>query len=165
MTTCYMPSPLGAIKLTEADGMLSCVHFMDGEIMSGAENESSPMLDRVKAELQAYFEGKMTGFSFLPALAQKGTGFQERVWNELLEIPFGKTISYRELAIRLGDEKCIRAAASANGQNDIAIIVPCHRVIGSDGSLTGYAGGLWRKKWLLEHEAKFSGTATQGALF
>ena len=102
-------------------------------------------------------------FTFMQSAAQRGTGFQQRVWNELLKIPYGKTISYRELAIRLGDEKCIRAAASANGQNNIAIAVPCHRVIGTDGSLTGYAGGLWRKKWLLDHEAKYSGRLSQGS--
>ena len=80
------------------------------------------------------------------------TEFQQKVWSQLQTIPFGKTISYIQLAKDLGDEKCIRAAASANGKNPFAIVVPCHRVIGKDGSLTGYAGGLWRKQWLLEHE-------------
>jgi len=84
----------------------------------------------------------------------KGTGFQKKVWEELLKIPFGKTITYKELALKLGDLKAIRAVAAANGANPVSVIVPCHRVIGSDGSLTGYAGGLWRKRWLLEHESK-----------
>ena len=87
---------------------------------------------------------------------QHGTDFQQRVWNELLGIPFGKTISYLELARRLGDIKSIRAAASANGKNNIVIVVPCHRVIGSHNDLVGYGGGIWRKRWLLEHEAKIA---------
>jgi methylated-DNA-[protein]-cysteine S-methyltransferase len=85
-------------------------------------------------------------------LNPKGTEFQQKVWQELAQIPCGKTISYLDLSKKLGDVKAIRAVASANGKNPIWIVVPCHRVIGSDGSLTGYAGGLWPKKWLLEHE-------------
>ena len=85
-----------------------------------------------------------------------GSAFQQKVWNELTAIPFGRTISYLELSRRLGDSKAIRAAAAANGRNNVAIIVPCHRVIGSNNKLVGYAGGLWRKKWLLEHEAKLA---------
>jgi methylated-DNA-[protein]-cysteine S-methyltransferase len=83
---------------------------------------------------------------------QQGTEFQQKVWSEILTVPFGKTISYLELAKRLGDPKVIRASASAAGKNKIAIIIPCHRIIGSDKNLTGYAGGVWRKKWLLQHE-------------
>ena len=101
-------------------------------------------------QIQDYFEGKRTQFNF--KLNPKGTEFQQKVWQELLNIPFGKTMSYQELSIKLGDIKAIRAVANANGKNPLWIVVPCHRVIGSDGSLTGYAGGLWRKKWLLEHE-------------
>ena len=85
-------------------------------------------------------------------LHPSGTEFQKKVWQELLNIPFGKTCSYLELSKKLGDVKAIRAVAAANGKNPLWIVIPCHRVIGSDGSLTGYAGGLWRKKWLLEHE-------------
>lgn len=101
-------------------------------------------------ELEAYFKGELQNFSF--PMTPRGTDFQKRVWKILREIPYGKTISYREQAERLGDLKAIRAVASANGKNPLWVVVPCHRVIGSDGSLTGYAGGLWRKKWLLEHE-------------
>ena len=85
-------------------------------------------------------------------LSPEGTEFQKKVWSELLNIPYGKTATYQQMANTLGDPKVIRAAASANGKNPISIVIPCHRVIGSDGSLTGYAGGLHRKKWLLEHE-------------
>jgi len=110
-------------------------------------------------QLQDYFEGKRTDFDF--KLNPKGTDFQQKVWQELLNIPFGKTMSYMDLSKKLGDVKAIRAVASANGKNPLWIVVPCHRVIGTDGSLTGYAGGLWRKKWLLEHE----NPTTQQSLF
>jgi methylated-DNA-[protein]-cysteine S-methyltransferase len=101
-------------------------------------------------QIQDYFEGNRNGLNF--KLNPKGTDFQQKVWQELLNIPYGKTMSYQELSIKLGDVKAIRAVANANAKNPLWIVVPCHRVIGSDGSLTGYAGGLWRKKWLLDHE-------------
>ncbi|CCG52068.1 Methylated-DNA--[protein]-cysteine S-methyltransferase [Flavobacterium indicum GPTSA100-9 = DSM 17447] len=101
-------------------------------------------------QLEEYFLGKRTHFDF--KLNPSGTEFQKKVWKELLKIPFGKTVSYQEITNQLGDPKAIRAVANANGKNPLWIVVPCHRVIGSDGSLTGYAGGLWRKKWLLDHE-------------
>lgn len=103
-------------------------------------------------QLEAYFEGSLQQFDV--PLAPQGTEFQRRVWNKLLKIPFGQTQTYLQMARQLGDEKCIRAAASANGKNPLWIVAPCHRVIGTDGSLTGYARGLWRKKWLLDHERK-----------
>lgn len=120
-------------------------------------NEDIPLPDSIPAELknavqqlQEYFDGNRTAFDF--KMNPKGTDFQKKVWKALLEIPFGTTTSYQALSIKLGDVKAIRAVAAANGKNPLWIVVPCHRVIGSDGSLTGYAGGLWRKKWLLEHE-------------
>jgi methylated-DNA-[protein]-cysteine S-methyltransferase len=94
-----------------------------------------------------------------------GTDFQKNVWHELLKIPYGETISYREQSLRLSNEKAIRAVGTANGKNPIVIIVPCHRVIGADGSLVGYGGGLWRKKWLLEHEEKYSMAEKQLSMF
>lgn len=105
-------------------------------------------------QLDNYFTGVSKVFN-LP-IVQSGTAFQQTVWNELLNIPYGKTISYLELSKRIGDVKAIRAVGTTNGKNQIAIIVPCHRVIGSNGELTGYAGELWRKKWLLEHEARYT---------
>lgn len=104
----------------------------------------------VVTQLKEYFEGNRTDFQF--KMNPKGTDFQKTVWEELLKIPFGKTASYQDVTNKLGDPKAIRAVANANGKNPLWIVVPCHRVIGSDGSLTGYAGGLWRKKWLLDHE-------------
>ncbi len=103
--------------------------------------------------------GKATIFDL--KLNPQGTDFQKRVWEELLTVPFGRTLSYLELSRRLGDEKAIRAVAAANGKNPIWLVIPCHRIIGSDGSLTGYAGGLWRKKWLIEFEKG----GLQGSLF
>ena len=117
----------------------------------GVVSEAIPLiLQEVVTQLNDYFEGKRTEFDVL--LNPQGTDFQKKVWNGLLQIPHGKTMSYLELSKQLGDVKAIRAVASANGKNPLWIIIPCHRVIGTDGSLTGYAGGLWRKKWLLELE-------------
>ena len=117
------------------------------------------VLQEAVTQLLDYFDGQRTHFDF--QLNPAGTEFQQKVWKGLCEIPFGKTMSYLELAKQLGDVKAIRAVASANGKNPLWIVVPCHRVIGTDGSLTGYAGGLWRKKWLLEHE----NPSTQQSLF
>ena len=110
----------------------------------------TPVIEQCISELEEYFSAKRKFFSFEMNLI--GTDFQVKVWNELLNIPYGKTISYEELAVRVGDIKSIRAVGLANGQNPIAIVVPCHRVIGKNGDLGGYGGGLDKKVWLLEHE-------------
>jgi methylated-DNA-[protein]-cysteine S-methyltransferase len=122
------------------------------EVFENDENESTSNqhLIEAKKQLDAYFEGKLKNFSL--TINPKGTDFQKKVWHALLNVPFGKTASYQEITNLLGDPKAIRAVANANGKNPLWIVVPCHRIIGSDGSLTGYAGGLWRKKWLLDHE-------------
>ena len=114
--------------------------------------DQPPVIALCKKELDDYFSGRSRNFTV--PLAFDDTPFRIRVWQELQQIRYGQTISYLALAQKLGDAKCIRAAGSANGHNPIAIIVPCHRVIGSNGSLVGYAGEIWRKRWLLEHEAK-----------
>ena len=145
----YLETPVGWL-LIEADSIGICrVSFLDDKKEDDA-NPSSITSDCI-GQLKEYFAGKRTAFS-LP-LNFSGTDFQKKVWSELMKIPYGKTISYQELALRLGDDKVIRAAGTANGKNPVAIIVPCHRVIGSDGTLVGYTGGLWRKKMLLEFEA------------
>jgi methylated-DNA-[protein]-cysteine S-methyltransferase len=148
--TAYYQSPVGLLKLQCSDKYIKAVLFTDteGEI----ENDDHKLLHICMKQLDEYFTGKRKTFS-LP-LNQDGTEFQMKVWTLLCNIPYGKTISYNQLAKQYGDLKAIRAVASANGKNNLAIIVPCHRVIGSDHSLVGYAGGLRRKKWLLEHEAK-----------
>ena len=111
-----------------------------------------PLLIQCVEQLIQYFNGERRVFDF--PINQPGSAFQQETWNWLLTIPYGKTISYRQLAIKTGDPKATRAVASANGKNNIAIVVPCHRVIGANRELIGYGGGLWRKKWLLEHEMK-----------
>lgn len=149
MHTVFMQSPIGVIEIVGNSEGVSSILFKDD--VSLAISETIPReLNDVVTQLQEYFEGKRSTFNM--KISPKGTDFQKRVWNELLNIPFGKTLNYQQIANKLGDPKVIRAAASANGKNPISIIIPCHRVIGSDGSLTGYAGGLHRKKWLLEHE-------------
>ena len=125
-------SPVGMLQITCSDDALCSVHFLEERDFSG---------------MRKLFQ--------IPML-QNGTPFQTKVWTLLEAIPYGRTISYMDLSKRFGDVKAIRAVASANGKNNIAIIVPCHRVIGTNQSLTGYAGGLWRKQWLLAHEAKFN---------
>ncbi|MEO6489409.1 MAG: methylated-DNA--[protein]-cysteine S-methyltransferase [Ferruginibacter sp.] len=118
------------------------------------EEPSSPVLKNCVCQLDDYFSGKL--FDFDIELAQAGTAFQHQVWNELKAIPYGRTESYLLLSKKIGNIKAIRAVGTANGKNNIAIIVPCHRVIGSNGDLVGYGGDLWRKKWLLDHEGKFA---------
>jgi methylated-DNA-[protein]-cysteine S-methyltransferase len=157
METCIINSPLGFTKITgDDDGIVSVTVLNSEEKIT----DIIPLeLEDCVFQLQEYFDGKREVFDL--KLNPEGTDFQKKVWNELLEIPFGKTIAYLELSKKLGDIKAIRAVANANGKNPIWIIIPCHRVIGSDGSLTGYAGGLSRKQWLLEHESPFK----QGSLF
>ncbi len=148
METAYLNTPIGSLEIKGNEDGLASVHFLETEVE--ITSIISENLQPTITQLQEYFEGTRTVFQL--KLNPQGTDFQKKVWNKLEEIPFNKTVSYQEIANRLGDPKVIRAAASANGKNPIAIIIPCHRVIGSDGSLTGYAGGLHRKKWLLAHE-------------
>lgn len=145
-------TPVGHLHIHSENGKISVIHFSDSAL-EGPYDEA-PELRACIAQLEEYFAGERRRFDF--PMAQTGTDFQQRVWNELLGIPYGKTLSYRDLSKRLGDVKAIRAVGTANGRNQLAIVVPCHRVIGSDQSLTGYAGGLPRKQWLLAHEAKFA---------
>ena len=144
---------MGLLKITGTADYISEVSFHDvTEKSVGNKKHLPPMIIQCIEQLIQYFQGERRVFD-LP-INQEGTSFQKQVWNELMVIPYGKTISYLELAIRCGDPKATRAVANANGKNNVAIIVPCHRVIGSDKSLVGYGGGLWRKKWLLELEMK-----------
>ena len=129
------------------DDKLQTIAFKFNQDLSESKNE---ILETTEAQLNNYFKKKLTTFNI--ALSPRGTDFQKTVWNSLQEIPFGKLKTYKIQSECLKSPEAIRAIASANGKNPIAIIIPCHRVIGSDGNLTGYSGGLWRKKWLLEHE-------------
>jgi methylated-DNA-[protein]-cysteine S-methyltransferase len=154
ITTTYYYSPIGLLRISATDHFICEVHYMnENDVpMEKPQPQLSPLLLQCVEELIQYFQGQRRQFEV--PIHQEGTAFQTKVWGELLSISYGKTISYFELSKRLGDVKAIRAAASANGRNNIAIIVPCHRVIGSDQTLIGYGGGLWRKKWLLQHEAR-----------
>ena len=147
METCFIKLPLGMAKIIGDESGIAEISVLDEGTIS---IKTPKVLQECVSQLQDYFEGKRTEFDF--KLNPKGTEFQKKVWQELRNIPFGKTMSYLDLSKKLGDVKAIRAVASANGKNPLWIVIPCHRVIGTDGSLTGYAGGLWRKKWLLEHE-------------
>jgi methylated-DNA-[protein]-cysteine S-methyltransferase len=148
METAYIKSPLGITKISGDENGICVISILSEETETSLEIPE--ILKEAVSQLNDYFDGKRSDFTF--KLNPAGTEFQQKVWQELLKIPFGKTISYMDLSKKLGDVKAIRAVASANGKNPLWIVVPCHRVIGTDGSLTGYAGGLWRKKWLLEHE-------------
>ncbi len=157
MEHCIIHSPLGFTKITgNIDGITSIT------ILNSEEKETDIIpeyLEECVRQLNEYFRGERTTFDL--ALQAEGTEFQKKVWTALQSIPFGKTATYLELSKQVGDVKAIRAVANANGKNLLWIVVPCHRVIGSDGSLTGYAGGLHRKQWLLEHENPYK----QGSLF
>jgi methylated-DNA-[protein]-cysteine S-methyltransferase len=148
MQQAQIKGPLGITLIEGDENGITKISVLD-MVVPVSEIIPEPLKDAV-AQIQEYFDGKRQTFDFL--MNPQGTIFQKKVWQALLEIPFGKTTSYQELSIKLGDVKAIRAVAAANGKNPLWIVVPCHRVIGSDGSLTGYAGGLWRKKWLIEHE-------------
>lgn len=157
----FIQSPVGILNVQVSEDYVHAVHFVDTDagaeeigINSAMANDTSSLIHKCRRQLDEYFSGERTVFD-LP-LQQNGSAFQQQVWKGLTDIPFGKTISYLELSKRIGNVKAIRAVGTTNGRNSIAIIVPCHRVIGSDGSLTGYAGGLWRKKWLLNHEARYA---------
>ena len=148
----YVDTPIGILMLSfnEKFDLVSAI-FPEEEItLPVANGFGTEEIQQIKKQFEEYFNGTRKSFNI--KLSPEGTEFQKKVWSELLNIPYGKTVTYQQMANTLGDPKVIRAAASANGKNPISIVIPCHRVIGSDGSLTGYAGGLHRKKWLLEHE-------------
>ncbi|MDB5200884.1 MAG: methylated-DNA--[protein]-cysteine S-methyltransferase [Ferruginibacter sp.] len=151
----FYQSPIGVLRLAnEADALAELSFQQEDMLPDNNPHPAAPILVACIRQLDDYFSGENLSFD-LP-LAQPGTAFQQKVWNGLLAIPAGRTCSYMDLSKKLGDPKAIRAVGTANGKNNIAIVVPCHRVIGSNGSLVGYAGELWRKQWLLAHEAKYS---------
>lgn len=151
METCYIHSPLGVTKIEgDKDGIISISVLSSQEKLTDIIPE---ILQDCVYQLDEYFEGKREYFSL--KLNLQGTDFQQKVWKALQTIPYGTTTTYLKLSQQLGDVKAIRAVANANGKNPLWIVIPCHRVIGSDGSLTGYAGGLYRKQWLLEHESPY----------
>ena len=157
METAFIHTPLGITKLEGDESGLASITVLNDDIP--ASTIIPELLEDTVYQLQEYFKGQRESFSL--TLNPNGTDFQKRVWDALQAIPYGKTVSYLDLSKTLGNVKAIRAVAAANGKNPLWIVIPCHRVIGSDGSLTGYAGGLHRKKWLLDHESP----AKQQSLF
>lgn len=147
MKKARIKTPIGIAELCGDENGLTSIKVLEKGV---ASSEIPEELKPAVQQFQAYFQGELKEFDL--KLNPIGTDFQKKVWEKLLEIPYGTTTSYLKLSRDLGDEKAIRAVASANGRNPLWIVVPCHRVIGSDGSLTGYAGGLYRKQWLMELE-------------
>ena len=154
-----MSSPVGPLRLIGDGAALTGLYLSPDrygpiEFPEDARG-SDPVLAEAVRQVNAYFDGALQEFA-LP-LAPAGTSFQRRVWDALCEIPYGTTISYLDLARRLSNERAVRAVGAANGRNPISIIIPCHRVMGSNGSLVGYGGGLERKRWLMDHETRIAG--------
>lgn len=148
MVVGYLSTPIGSLEIKGDKDGISEISFQ--EHSNDVSIEIPLDLKQCHLELSEYFDGKRKYFTF--KLNPKGTEFQQLVWAELMKIPLGKTVSYFELSQKLGDVKAIRAVAAANGKNPLAIVIPCHRVIGKNGDLVGYAAGIPRKKWLLEFE-------------
>ena len=153
METVYYKTPIGIARLTEEDDFITSIYMLDEEFE--VKPAETLLLKKAVLQLDEYFSGERKVFD-LP-IKQKGSAFQQQVWDQLTKIEYGTTISYLRQAKLMNNPLGIRAIASANGKNHLVIVVPCHRVIGSDGSLTGFGCGIWRKKWLLEHEARVPG--------
>ena len=153
MPIVYYKTPVGVALIKEEDGFIASISILDDDIEP--TEPTSRVLEQAIIQLTEYFTGNRRVFD-LP-IKQPGSDFQQQVWDCLLRIPYGETITYAQQSNIMKSPLAIRAIAAANGKNHLWVVVPCHRVIGSNGSLTGYAGGLWRKQWLLDHEAKVAG--------
>ncbi|GAA1369336.1 methylated-DNA--[protein]-cysteine S-methyltransferase [Peribacillus frigoritolerans] len=148
-------SPIGVIEISGTNDAISSIMFAERDIKINIMQEHTPqVLAECFSQLDEYFKGERREFTFPYTL--EGTNFQKNVWNALTGILYANTGSYKDIAVSIGNEKAIRAVGSANGRNKLSIVIPCHRIIGSNGKLTGYAGGLWRKEWLLQHERNFN---------
>ncbi|MEK4065995.1 methylated-DNA--[protein]-cysteine S-methyltransferase [Peribacillus sp. FSL R5-0717] len=148
-------SPIGVIEISGTNDAISSIMFDERDIKINIMQEHTPqVLAECFSQLDEYFKGERREFTFPYTL--EGTIFQKNVWNALTGILYANTGSYKDIAVSIGNEKAIRAVGSANGRNKLSIVIPCHRIIGSNGKLTGYAGGLWRKEWLLQHERNFN---------
>lgn len=140
-------SPIGLIEVSGTEKAITSVGFSEHK----RAGEPCPLIETCIMQLDEYFKGKRMEFNV--PLSPEGTPFQNKVWRALMDIPFGHTVNYQEIASAIHQERACRAVGSANGRNPVFLLIPCHRVIGKDGSLTGYSGGLWRKEWLLKHES------------
>lgn len=159
--TVYIDSPTGPMEIISGPDKVTSINFIKNK-QENTPGQQPACLQQCMLQLDEYFAGKRLHFDF--PYEQPGTPFQQKVWKELEKIPCGTLITYTEQTRRLGDMKAIRAVASANGKNKLAIVVPCHRVLGSNGKLTGYAGGLDKKRWLIDHERQFA-QPEEGKLF
>lgn len=159
---CYdlIESPIGTVVIVCGDGCMHSLHFLDRkpDVADGATRSRDPL--GYSTRIKAYFDGDLTALESIE-VKTAGTPFQQLVWKALLDIPAGRTDTYGHLAQRIGRPSAVRAVGLANGQNPISLVIPCHRVIGSNGKLTGYGGGLDRKQWLLEHEGVIAGQIQQ----
>lgn len=149
MALAYFRAPLGIIAVTGNHSQVNSIGFID-QFYDQPSPEVPAEVQRCLQQLEQYFAGTLKEFKL--NLKQEGTAFQKKVWHALLQIRYGRTLSYLQLARQLGDENSLRAVGKANGENKLAIVVPCHRVVGANGELTGYAGGVDKKEWLLNHE-------------
>ena len=153
-------SPIGVIEIIGTKDAIISILFSEENIKKNLIQLDTPkVLKECYKELDEYFKG--TRYDFTIPYEFQGTDFQKAVWNDLKNISYAETVSYKDIAISIGNEKAVRAVGSANGKNKLSIIIPCHRVIGSNSKLTGYAGGLWRKEWLLNHEKSFKKKETK----
>lgn len=146
----YCQSPIGTLEILGSAAAITAINFLDSAPATPAQDELPTHLQAACRQLTEYFQSQRQTFD-LP-LKPAGTPFQQRVWQELLTVPYGRLLSYQDVANAIGNLQAVRAVGAANGQNPIPIIIPCHRILASDGKLTGYGGGLWRKEWLLRHE-------------
>jgi methylated-DNA-[protein]-cysteine S-methyltransferase len=154
LKTYYYHSPIGWIELKSENETLYSLVFVD-EDAKNEDDQPDVFFQTCIDQLSAYFNGSLHSFDI--PISYAGTAFQIQIWEELRNVAYGEMASYEELSIKVNNPKAIRAVANANAQNKFHLLVPCHRIIGKNGSLTGYAGGIWRKQWLLDHEAKISG--------
>ncbi|MFB7156968.1 MULTISPECIES: methylated-DNA--[protein]-cysteine S-methyltransferase [unclassified Lysinibacillus] len=144
-------SPIGIIEIVGSDTEVYSIMFSEqDQIVNVPQKDTPQVLLDCQQQLHEYFIGERHEFTF--SYDFDGTNFQKDVWNALTSVTYGETATYKEIAVSIGNEKAVRAVGSANGKNNLSIVIPCHRIIGSNGTLTGYAGGMWRKEWLLQHE-------------
>jgi methylated-DNA-[protein]-cysteine S-methyltransferase len=149
-----LESPIGIIEIVGTEEAICSILFSEQDkIVNSTQDETPKVLADCVGQLEEYFKGERKEFTF--PYSFEGTYFQKTVWNALTRIPYSETGSYKDIAVSIENEKAVRAVGSANGKNKLSIVIPCHRIIGSNGKLTGYAGGLWRKEWLLQHERSF----------
>lgn len=154
MNTLDFKSPIGVIEIVGSEDMVNSILFVErDEVVNVVDDGTTRVVVDCFNQLDEYFRGERHVFTF--PYHFEGTEFQQTVWDALTTIPYAETGSYKDIAVSINNEKAVRAVGTANGKNKLSIVIPCHRIIGANGKLTGYAGGLWRKEWLLEHERSF----------